>query len=349
MCEWANGWSDYVNEGLVNDRMTDVRGGRRAARRALEVRVNDAGMGSSLAHSHIRPFHSLIRSFTHCLISFALSLSTASVAFSQTLQLADQPGTPAAVGVAGLEGVGVDQTKLNHPIPLDAAFVDEQGRDVTLGQYVGQRPVVLALVYFDCPMLCSLVQNALAGTLAIVKPNAGTDFEVLVVSINPGETPAQAADAKSRFVAQYRRPGTDGGLHFLTGRQAAIARLADAVGFRYRYDPAIAQFAHPAVITVLTPTGRVSRYLFGIDYGATDLRLALIDASGNKIGSVADRTLLYCYHYDPSTGRYSLAIMSLVRLGGLVTLAGLGVSIGLAVRRQRRQAHAVAHTAAGTH
>src|SRR5579863_10204056 len=293
--------------------------------------------------------NSLIRPFVHGLMALTVSVAAVSVTSAQTLQLADQPGTPAAVKVAGLEGVGIDQTKLNNPIPLDAAFVDEHGRDVTLGQYVGQRPVVLAMVYFDCPMLCSLVQNALAGTLAIVKPNAGTDFEVLVVSINPGETPAQAADAKARFVAQYRRPGTDGGLHFLTGRQASIARLADAVGFRYRYDAAIAQFAHPAVITVLTPAGRVSRYLFGIDYGATDMRLALIDASDNRIGSVADRTLLYCYHYDPSTGRYSLAIMSLVRIGGLITLAGLAVSIGLTVRRQRREAHAVAHTAAGTH
>jgi protein SCO1/2 len=277
----------------------------------------------------------------------ALSLSVPALA--QTIQLADQPGTPAGVKVAGLEGVGIDQTKLNSQIPLDDAFVDEQGHDVTLGQYVGPRPVVLALVYFDCPMLCSLVQNALAGTLAILKPNAGTDFEVLVVSINPGETPAQAADAKARFVTQYRRPGTDGGLHFLTGRQASIARLADAVGFRYTYDPAIAQFAHPAVITVLTPAGRVSRYLFGIDYGATDLRLALIDASGNKIGSVVDATLLYCYHYDPATGRYSLAIMSLIRIGGVITVAGLGASILFTVRRQRRHARAVAHTAAGTH
>jgi protein SCO1/2 len=287
--------------------------------------------------------------FVRCLMWCLAAFSLAAPALAQTIQLADQPGTPAGVKVAGLSGVGVDQTKLNSQVPLDAAFVDEQGRDVTIGQYIGERPIVLALVYFDCPMLCSLVQNALAGTLAIIKPNAGTDFEVLVVSINPGETPAQAADAKARFVTQYRRPGTDGGLHFLTGRQASIARLADAVGFRYIYDPAIAQFAHPAVITVLTPKGRVSRYLFGIDYGATDMRLALIDASDNRIGSVADRTLLYCYHYDPSTGRYSLAIMSLIRIGGLITVAGLGASIVLTVRRQRRHARAVAHTAAGTH
>jgi protein SCO1/2 len=289
------------------------------------------------------------RPFARWLTGCVAALSLSAPAFAQTIQLADEPGTPAGVKVAGLAGVGVDQTKLNSQVPVDAAFVDEQGRDVTLGQYIGQRPVVLALVYFDCPMLCSLVQNALAGTLAIITPKAGTDFDVLVVSINPGETPAQAADAKTRFVTQYRKPGTDGGLHFLTGRQASIARLADAVGFRYTYDPAIAQYAHPAVITVLTPTGRVSRYLFGIDYGATDMRLALIDASGNRIGSVADRTLLYCYHYDPSTGRYSLAIMSLVRIGGLITLAGLGASIGLTLRRQRRHASAVAHTAAGTH
>jgi protein SCO1/2 len=251
--------------------------------------------------------------------------------------------------VPALQGVGVDQTKLNNQVPLDLPFVDEQGHDVTIGEYFGKRPVVLALVYFDCPMLCSLVQNALSGTMGILKMNAGTDYDVVVVSINPGETPAQAADAKAKMVQLYRHPGTDGGLHFLTGREAAIQRLADAVGFKYKYDPAIAQYAHPAVITVLTPEGRVSRYLFGIDYGATDLRLAVVDAAGGRIGSVIDQTLLFCYHYDPSTGRYSLAIMSLVRIGGVLTLAGIGLSIGLTLRRQRRQAGAVRHTAAGIH
>lgn len=268
---------------------------------------------------------------------------------AQTIQLADQPGTPANIGVPALQGVGIDQTKLNNQVPLDVPFVDENGRDVTLGQYFGKRPVVLALVYFDCPMLCSLVQNALSGTLAILKLNAGSDFDVLVVSINPGETPAQAADAKAKMVQLYRHPGTETGLHFLTGREASIERLADAVGFKYKYDPAIAQYAHPAVITVLTPEGRVSRYLFGIDYGATDLRLAIVDAAGGRIGSIVDQTLLYCYHYDPATGRYSLAIMSLVRIGGLLTLAAIGLSIGLTLRRQRRQAGAVRRTAAGVH
>lgn len=267
---------------------------------------------------------------------------------AQTIQLADQPGTPANIGVPALQGVGVDQTKLNNQIALDLPFVDENGHDVTIGQYFNRRPVVLALVYFDCPMLCSLVQNALSGTLAILKLNAGADFDVVVVSINPAETPAQAADAKAKMVQLYRHPGTETGLHFLTGREASIEKLADAVGFKYKYDPAIAQYAHPAVITVLTPEGRVSRYLFGIDYGATDLRLAIVDAAGGRIGSVIDQTLLYCYHYDPATGRYSLAIMSLVRIGGLLTLAGVALAIGLAVRRQRRRAGPM-RPAAGVH
>jgi protein SCO1/2 len=290
------------------------------------------------------------RAVAHCAIAIALVVTAGVGGFgvrplsAQTIQLADQPGTPAGASVPALLGVGVDQTKLNNQIPLDLTFVDETGKDVTLGQYFGQRPVVLALVYCNCPMLCSLVQNALAGTLELLSLKAGNDFDVLVVSINPGETPAQAADAKASMVKQYRHPGTDGGFHFLTGREASIRALANAVGFRYTYDPAIAQYAHPAAITVLTPEARVSRYLFGIDYGATDLRLALVDAAGGKIGTVVDRTLLYCYHYDPSSGRYSLAIMSLVRLGGLLTLAGIGLSIGLTVRRQRRRVSAVAHT-----
>lgn len=285
----------------------------------------------------------------HSCVAVAMLAMTVVPMSAQTVQLADQPGTPANMGVPALQGVGVDQTKLNNAVPLDLPFVDENGRDVTIGQYFGRRPVVLAMVYFNCPMLCSLVQNALSGTLQILKLNAGADFDVVVVSINPGETPAQAADAKAKMVQLYRHPGTEPGLHFLTGREASIERLADAVGFKYKYDPTIAQFAHPAVITVLTPEGHVSRYLFGIDYGATDLRLAIVDAAGGRIGSIVDQTLLYCYHYDPATGRYSLAIMSLVRIGGLLTLAGLGLSIGLTLRRQRRQAGAVRHTAAGVH
>lgn len=310
--------------------------GPRPVRQASEVRGSRAARG-------------IIRHVTAAGLAAALFIGAGLPARAQTIQLADQPGTPANVGVPALAGVGIDQSKLNNQIPLDVPFVDETGKDVTLAQYFGERPVVLALVYFDCPMLCSLVQNALSGTLALLKLKAGTDFDVLVVSINPGETPAQAADAKAKMVTLYKHPGTDGALHFLTGRETSIKRLADAVGFKYTYDPAIAQYAHPAAITVLTPEGRVSRYLFGIDYGATDLRLAIVDAAGGKIGDVIDTTLLYCYHYDPATGRYSLAIMSLIRLGGLLTLVAIGLSIGLTVRRQRRESRAVAHTAAGIH
>lgn len=315
---------------MKTERTTDQRGDFRPVRPQPEARRFGAPRARTLAVT-------------------GLVLTLAAMAPSaQTIQLADQPGTPAGVQVAGLEGVGIDQTKLNNQVPLDLPFVDEQGKDVTIGQYFGKRPVVLALVYFDCPMLCSLVQNALSGTLAILKPTAGTDFEVVVASINPAETPAQAADAKAKMVTLYRRPGTDDGLHFLTGRESSIKALADAVGFRYKYDPKIAQFAHPAAIMVLTPDARVSRYLFGIDYGATDLRLALDEAAGGHIGNVVDQTLLFCYHYDPATGRYSLAIMSLIRLGGILTVLGIVLSIVLTVRRQRRQASAVAHTA-GVH
>jgi len=320
---------------------------------SLMERVDDAS-AVVCSRSGIHPFahspiHSPIHPFIQWFIATVLSVSLITSASAQTIQLADQPGTPANSGIPALAGVGIDQTRLNSQVPIDLTFVDETGKDVTLGQYFGKRPVVLALVYFNCPMLCSLVQSALSGSMSLLKMNAGEDYEVVVVSINPGETPAQAADAKALMVKQYHHPGTDGGLHFLTGRESSIKALADAVGFHYKYDPAIAQYAHPAAITLLTPDAHVSRYLFGIDYGATDLRLAVVDAAGGRIGSVVDRTMLYCYHYDAASGRYSLAVMSLVRLGGLLTLVGIGVSIGLALRRQRRQASAVAHTAAGIH
>jgi protein SCO1/2 len=318
--------------------MTDRHPFETLASRAAD-RVPDAAGGVSVRR----------RRLARAVTTGLLALSLVAGASAQTIQLADQPGTPANAGIPALDGVGIDQTKLNNQIPIDLTFVDEAGKDVTLGQYFGKRPVVLALVYFNCPMLCSLVQSALGGTMSLLKMDAGTDYDVVVVSINPGETPAQAADAKAQMVKQYHHPGTETGLHFLTGREPSIKALAAAVGFRYKYDPAIAQYAHPAAITVLTPDAHVSRYLFGIDYGATDLRLAVIDAAGGRIGSVVDRTLLYCYHYDAASGRYSLAVMSLVRLGGLLTLAGIGLSIVLTLRRQRRQASAVAHTAAGIH
>ncbi|OFV88897.1 MAG: electron transporter SenC [Acidobacteria bacterium RBG_16_68_9] len=238
-----------------------------------------------------------------------------------------------------LSKIRIDQ-KLDEQVPLDLPFVDEHGRAVTLGQYFGTRPVVLALVYYECPMLCTQVLNGLTSVLTVLKFDAGREFDVVAVSFDPGETAGLARDKKRNYLGRYGRPGTDAGWHFLTGKQTAIDRLTDAVGFRYAYDEKTDQYAHAATIIVLTPQGRVSRYFYGIEYAPRDLRLGLVEASENRIGSVVDQALLLCYHYDPSEGKYGVAIINVIRLIGLLTIAGVGVFIVAALRRERRQAHA---------
>jgi len=256
------------------------------------------------------------------------------------------PTLAATAAIPMLHDVGVDQ-KPDSQVPLDTAFVDEAGRDVTLAQYFGARPVVLVLAYFDCPMLCTQVINATAASMIPMKLIAGRDLNVHIVSFDPGETPALADGKSEPLLKRYGRPGSESGIHFLTGRQASIDALTKAVGFKYAYDPKIDQFAHPAVMTILSPAGRVSRYLFGIEFAPRDLRFALVDAGQGKVGSVVDQALLFCYHYDPETGKYGFAIMTAVRIGGLLTLGGLGAFIGLALRRDRRHNKAVDSTATG--
>jgi protein SCO1/2 len=247
------------------------------------------------------------------------------------------PGIAASEQIPILREVGIDQ-KLDAAVPTDLEFVDEEGRTVRLGDYFGRRPVVLALVYYECPMLCTQVLNGLVGSLEALRFNPGEEFEVVVVSFDPGETPALAADKRRTYLRRYSRPGYEAGWHFLTGRQEAIAALAGAVGFRYAYDEAIDQYAHPAAITVLTAGARVSKYLYGIEFAPRDLRLALVEAGEGRIGTAVDQALLFCYHYDPSTGRYGLVVMNLVRAGGVLTVLGLGAFILLTVRRERRVA-----------
>jgi protein SCO1/2 len=196
-------------------------------------------------------------------------------------------------------------------------------------------------------MLCTQVLNGLVGSLEGMNLDAGADFEVVVVSFDPGETPALAADKKKTYLRRYGRPQTAGGWHFLTGREASIATLADAIGFRYAYDEAIDQYAHPAAITVATPDARVARYLFGIEFVPRDLRLALVEATDGQIGTVVDQALLFCYHYDPESGTYGFAIMNLVRLAGLATVLVMAGGIFLSLRRERRQNQAVHGTATG--
>jgi protein SCO1/2 len=258
------------------------------------------------------------------------------------------PGSPATEQIPMLRDGGVDQAKLNSQVPLDAMFVDHTGRDVRLGDYfTGDRPVALVLAYYECPALCGQVISATASSMIPLDFDASEDFDVLVVSFDPGETPAMARDRREAFLKRYGRPGTDRGVNFLTGRQESIAALTDAVGFKYKYDPAIDQFAHPSVLTVLTPQGRVSRYLFGIEFAPRDLRFALIDASNGAIGTVVDQAVLFCYLYDPTTGSYGFAVINAVRAAGLLTVLGLGAFILMSLRRERRQGSAVKTAATG--
>lgn len=253
------------------------------------------------------------------LLSLIAATATVLLGASAAVARAEDTTQPAV-----LRDVGIDQ-HLDEQVPLDLAFRDEQGQAVTLGQYFGNRPVILALVYYECPMLCTLTLNGLTSALRSLRFDAGEEFEVVAVSINPNDAPTLAAEKKRTYLEHYARPGREHGWHFLTGDEAAIARLAHAVGFRYRYLPEQKQFAHAAGITVLTPGGRIARYFFGVEYAPRDLRLGLIEASQNKIGSPVDQLLLYCYHYDPITGTYSAIAMNIVRLAGAMTVLALVV------------------------
>ena len=216
-----------------------------------------------------------------------------------------------------LRNIGIDQ-RLNSQVPLNLVFRDESGRELPLSTYFGARPVVLALVYYRCPMLCTQVLNGLVISLRGMSLESGRDFEVVVASIDPTETPELATEKKAQYMRRYAKGSA--GWHFLTGAESQIKALAGAVGFRYAYDPKSKQYAHASAIMVVTPSGRLSRYFYGIEYAPRDLRLGLVEASENKIGSPVDQILLYCYHYDPSTGKYSAIVMNIVRLAGALTL-----------------------------
>ncbi len=241
---------------------------------------------------------------------------------------------------AALRGIEIEQ-RLNEAVPLDLPFRDEAGRGVRLSEYFGRRPVILALVYYNCPMLCTQVLNGLVSALSVISLDAGRDFDVVAVSFDPREKPPDAAAKKAAYAARYRRPGGQAGWHFLTGDRDAISALAASVGFRFRYDGDRDQFAHASAVYVLTPEGRLSRYFFGIDYPPRDLRLGLVEASAGRIGTPVDRVLLYCFHYDPTTGKYGAAVLNIVRLAGLATLLALGVSIALLSRRHRHRLRVV--------
>jgi protein SCO1/2 len=234
-----------------------------------------------------------------------------------------------------LDEVGLDQ-RLHEQIPLDLAFWDETGAPVRLGDYFGAKPVILTLAYYDCPNLCTLVLNGLLRTLRALSFTVGEQFNVVTVSIDPDNTPAMAAAKKEQYARGYGRPGAVQGWHFLAGEPAAIQRLAQAVGFRYTYDAEHDQFAHASGIMLLTPQGKLARYFYGVEYAPRDVRLGLIEAAANRIGSPIDQLLLFCYHYDPKSGTYSLVILNVLRMAGLATVLLLGAFIGVMFRRDRR-------------
>ena len=225
-----------------------------------------------------------------------------------------------------LKEVGIDQ-KLNDEIPLDLTFRDEHGNTVELAQYFGSKPVILTLVYYNCPMLCTQVLNGLDRTLKQIPMDIGKDYNVVTVSIDPSEQPVLAEAKQAMYVGMYGRPGAAEGWHFLTGDEKDIKQLAQAVGFRYAYDADSKQFAHASAIMMLTPEGRMSRYFYGIQYTERDVRLGLVEASQGKISSPIDQVLLFCYHYDPHTGKYGLLISRVLQLAGLVTMLVGGICL----------------------
>jgi protein SCO1/2 len=232
-----------------------------------------------------------------------------------------------------LTEIGLDQ-KLDAQLPLDTAFKDESGRDVRLGDFFGRRPVILTLVYYECPMLCTQVLNGLTSALGVLNFTVGQEFDIVTVSFDPKETPALASAKKAAYLERYNRAGADRGWHFLTGDEKSIAALTKAVGFRYAYNASIDEYAHVSGIMILTPDGKLSRYFYGIEYGPRDVRLALVEAADRKIGALADQLLLYCFHYDPRSARYSFAIMRVVRTLGLATLALMVAGIVVLRRRE---------------
>lgn len=247
---------------------------------------------------------------------------------------------PTRAAARAFTEVGIDQ-KLNEQIPLDLKFTDERGNIVELGKYFHSKPVIISLVYYRCPMLCTQILNGMVQTFKILKFTAGQEFEVVTVSIDHRETHEMAAEKKDTYVTEYARPGVADGWHFLVGDSVTVKKLADAVGFKFVYDAPTKQFAHASGIMVATPQGKLARYLYGIEYGAKDLTFSLMEAAQEKIGSPVDKLLLLCYHYDPTTGKYGVMVANLLRIGGALTLLIVGGYMFYNFRRDRRKAMAV--------
>ncbi|MBS1857332.1 MAG: SCO family protein [Acidobacteria bacterium] len=246
-----------------------------------------------------------------------------------------KPALPGA-----LAGVGIDQ-RLNAQLPLDTTFKDDYGRTVKLRDYFeGGKPVILVPVYYRCPMLCTQIMNAVAGSLRAVSLDAGKDFQVVAVSFDPKDTPETAAEKKQLYLRRYARPNAANGWHLLSGDEANIKQLMDALGFHYRYDPKTDQYAHASGVMIATPDGHLSRYFYGIEYSPRDVRLGLVEASQNKIGNPVDQILLYCFHYDPATGKYGAVAMNLVRAAGAGLVLIGGTVLAIVLRRDVKSSRA---------
>lgn len=267
--------------------------------------------------------------FRFSLLLLLASLLLLSSLHAQGLNASNQPDI--------LKKIGIEQ-RLGEQAPLDLEFYDEAGNTVPLQQYFGEKPVILALVYYNCPMLCNLVLNGLTKNLKPLSFSAGEEFDIISLSFDHRETPALAAEKKKNYLKDYDRASAASGWHFLTGDSVNISRLAEAVGFRYQFDPVTKEYAHAGGIMVLTPQGKLARYFYGVDYPSRDLRLSLVEASENKIGSPVDQLLLYCYHYDPRTGKYGLVIMNVLRLAGIATVLLLVAFVIVMLRRDRKLA-----------
>ncbi len=264
-----------------------------------------------------------------------------SLKFSVPIGILLSIGCLASIGAAQVQPpafvkkVGFDQ-RLNEQIPLNLEFTDDTGKKVKLADYFGQKPVVLVLAYYRCPMLCTLVLNGLTKSLQAIPFTIGKEFNVVTVSFDPHETADLAAAKKKTYVGSYGREGAAEGWHFLTGKEEAIKKLTSAVGFRYLYDAKHDQYIHTSGIIVLTPGGKISRYFYGITYSPVDLRLGLVEASAEKIGSPTDQILLYCCHYDPETGKYTASILNFVRLGGIFTIFAVVGMVWFLLKRKGR-------------
>jgi len=251
----------------------------------------------------------------------------------------ENTGPASQVDPASLKDVGIDQ-HLDEQVPLDLQFKDENGSTVRLGDYFKKgRPVILTLVYYQCPMLCSEVLTGLNSSMQVMKFTAGSEYEVVTVSIDPRDTPEMAKEKKASYLQEYNRPGAEQGWHFLTGEPENITKLAKAVGWKYRWDPKMNQFIHGAGIMIVTPQGKLAQYYYGIEYSPKDLRLGLVEASQDRIGTIVDKVELYCFHYDPHTGKYGAVISNVLRIAGAATILLLGGFIVLMVRRDGHAGH----------